>query len=229
MKEYYVYILIDPRNNEVFYIGKGCGSRVLSHEIDAEKNDNSNKLKRINDIKASGNNVIKTIFSQHLSEEQAFDDEAKLINFYKMNFPNQITNIQGGHHCKYIMPSEELEDINNTDFIDNIDDKMLLICVKSYNYNDTYENNFLNSLRGDWYVGNNPNKTKKYDYIGIVINNVIKFVYKNIKWTKSNRTYKMIRHYFEGDLVSDSRYINKSIKGKIKFGLGNPLKLINCK
>ena len=23
---YYVYCLIDPRNNEVFYIGKGCGN-----------------------------------------------------------------------------------------------------------------------------------------------------------------------------------------------------------
>ena len=30
--KYYVYELIDPRNGEVFYVGKGSGKRAYKHE-----------------------------------------------------------------------------------------------------------------------------------------------------------------------------------------------------
>lgn len=28
---YYVYCLVDPRNNQTFYIGKGKGNRIFAH------------------------------------------------------------------------------------------------------------------------------------------------------------------------------------------------------
>ena len=40
---YYVYALIDPRSNEVFYIGKGTGNRIFSHEAESEKSPKSEK------------------------------------------------------------------------------------------------------------------------------------------------------------------------------------------
>ena len=50
----YVYRLIDPRNGETFYVGKGIGNRVFAHiraEIDiAEPSD---KLMRIHSIRAT--------------------------------------------------------------------------------------------------------------------------------------------------------------------------------
>ena len=33
---YYVYMLIDPRNDQPFYVGKGQGNRVFQHVIDAK-------------------------------------------------------------------------------------------------------------------------------------------------------------------------------------------------
>lgn len=42
---FYVYALIDPRNNQVFYIGKGTGNRVFSHEIESGKSPRSEKAK----------------------------------------------------------------------------------------------------------------------------------------------------------------------------------------
>ena len=33
--KYYVYHLIDPRDNSVFYIGKGTGNRINDHQKEA--------------------------------------------------------------------------------------------------------------------------------------------------------------------------------------------------
>ncbi|AHI27618.1 hypothetical protein H845_3717 (plasmid) [Komagataeibacter xylinus E25] len=40
---YYVYRLVDPRNGETFYVGKGKGNRVFQHAVGArvEKEGNS--------------------------------------------------------------------------------------------------------------------------------------------------------------------------------------------
>ena len=39
---YYVYALIDPRDNRIFYIGKGKGNRIFQHAKDAlDCNDQS--------------------------------------------------------------------------------------------------------------------------------------------------------------------------------------------
>ena len=57
--DYYVYMYIDPRNNEEFYYGKGKGRRKFSHlkgKSDTEKN------KRIKAIKKAGEEpIIKVI------------------------------------------------------------------------------------------------------------------------------------------------------------------------
>lgn len=90
----YVYRLIDPRNGETFYVGKGQGNRVFSH-IHAEQNlegdEIDNKLKRIREIRLAGFDVAHVIHRHGMDEKTAFEVEAAVIEAYP-----GLTNIAGG-------------------------------------------------------------------------------------------------------------------------------------
>ncbi len=90
----YIYRLIDPRNGETFYVGKGRGNRVFSH-IHAEQNlegdDLDNKIKRIREIRLAGFEVAHVIHRHGMDDRTAFEVEAALIDAYP-----GLTNIVGG-------------------------------------------------------------------------------------------------------------------------------------
>lgn len=79
----YVYRLIDPRNGETFYVGKGKGDRVFQHIRGAiESDDPSDKLNRIREILVAGFSVNHVIHRHGLDDSTAFEVEAALIDAY---------------------------------------------------------------------------------------------------------------------------------------------------
>lgn len=92
---FYVYALIDPRDDSIFYIGKGIGGRVLKHEERTRRGvlQNKAKVKRIQEIYAAGKEVVKRILFVSDSEEMALSVEDSTIHELR---GMGLTNILGG-------------------------------------------------------------------------------------------------------------------------------------
>lgn len=72
---FYVYLLIDPRDREVFYVGKGAGNRCFAHLTEARKTQadsagDYSKLARIREIEATGEYVWIDVLRHGLSERR---------------------------------------------------------------------------------------------------------------------------------------------------------------
>ena len=92
-KKFYTYFLVDPRNNEIFYVGKGTGNRIGAHArlVRRGQVDNAAKCERIHQIHEAGLDVVENFHSHHDDESEAFAVERKLI----ATLPN-LTNLSNG-------------------------------------------------------------------------------------------------------------------------------------
>jgi uncharacterized protein len=105
----YVYRLIDPRNGETFYVGRGIGDRIFSHirgERNLEGDDIDNKMKRIREIIIAGLEVGHVIHRHGMNGDTASEVEAALIEAYS-GLSNLVagagSNDRGVMHAKEII------------------------------------------------------------------------------------------------------------------------------
>lgn len=79
--KYYVYALIDPRDQQVFYIGKGHGNRHTVHLKEWQDGcvKNAAKFARIGEIVTAGFRPVAAILLEGLSEPMAYSEERRLI------------------------------------------------------------------------------------------------------------------------------------------------------
>lgn len=130
--EFYVYGLIDPRTNQIFYIGKGAGNRVFQHEIESLDSPDSDKLKlkTISEIKALGLDVKKIIINSNLTEAEAFAAEAALINAFNYVSDVGLTNIVAGHHSAEALSVEDFEQTYGAVELREVDVKHKIMVIK---------------------------------------------------------------------------------------------------
>jgi hypothetical protein len=98
----YVYALVDPRDGRPFYVGKGRGDRAWQHARSShlKKEVNSEKARRIAEIKAAGLSVGVTILAEGVTEIEGMRREREEIA--KARKVGDITNLTQGdrHHLE---------------------------------------------------------------------------------------------------------------------------------
>ena len=107
--KWYVYRLIDPRNGETFYVGKGQGNRGFSptpreNSLDTAKSEveeredatdlKMQRIKEINDCR-TGSGARRPSTRNRRSEDVAYEVEAALIDAYP-----GLSNKVRGHGSK---------------------------------------------------------------------------------------------------------------------------------
>jgi LEM-3-like GIY-YIG domain len=90
--DYYVYVYIDPRNNEEFYYGKGRGKRKSAHLL--AKGDSA-KSERIKEIIKEGERPTIKVIAAGLSEDQAYLVESAFLWKLSKNLTNAVAGVFG--------------------------------------------------------------------------------------------------------------------------------------
>lgn len=251
--DFYVYGLIDPRTNRIFYIGKGSKNRVFDHENESLNSDNSDKLKlkAISEIKASGLQVKKIIIHSNLTETEAFAAEAALINLLNYISGTGLTNIMAGHHSSEALSVEDFEKLYGAEELreEDIHHKILVIKINKLYRRNISPNELYDSVRGIWRAS--LKNVQTVEYVFGVYNSLIVAVYKPSKWYKckdapekrprpdevlnaqlENRIF-FIDENFENGLEKDDNeifYLGKSIVNlQFKKGVQNPITYLEPK
>lgn len=111
MKRYYVYVLIRPDTEQVFYVGKGQGNRVHEHKADAFiRGVRSHKC---NIIRKHG---VRHEFVEYFEcEADAYKKEREMIALYGLaNLTNQTPGGEGGGMHGKTLSAESRKKISAT-------------------------------------------------------------------------------------------------------------------
>ncbi len=182
----YVYVLRDPRDDVVFYVGKGVGNRVFDHAHAALAEDAetqvSLKLDRIRAIHDVGLTVRTEILRFGMTSREAYEVEAVAIQLLDAQPRADLTNIVSGHHveARGWMSTADAVSVFEAPPAPDITEPVLLIRPTQLWYPGMSDEDLFEVTHGWWVL--NPNRAKSAEYVLSVSRGVVRAVYRPEKW-----------------------------------------------
>ncbi|MEI6881355.1 MAG: hypothetical protein WCK82_08505 [Bacteroidota bacterium] len=180
---YYVYVYVDPFTDAIFYIGKGKENRCFSH---LKNLDESEKSKRIIEIKNKGSEPKIEILAFGLDEKDALRVEAAAIDLIGIK---NLTNLQKGHLSDELgrKTLDDLIALFHAKPIYQFEDNCALIRISKTYKSGMPSSELYEYTRGIWKISE---KTRnKLQFACCVYNGVIREVYKIEKWFPAGATF----------------------------------------
>ena len=236
--DYYVYLLIDPRTDAPFYVGKGLGWRCFSHVQEARKTTcdskgDYEKLATIRAIEVAGLDVRIDLLRHGLSEDQAFHVESAAIDLLGFS---DLTNRKVGHGTREL-GRMGVDDINAqcgarpVEF--DPDHRVILIRSRRFSHGMGQETLY-ETTRVWWRMGR---RRLGADYAMAVYGGVVRAVYAIDGWIEPTEEdiaatpNRVGRHGFVGhvDREMETRYLFADVTGWLPpKGARNPFTYVNC-
>ncbi|MGV8131888.1 MAG: NUMOD3 domain-containing DNA-binding protein [Candidatus Pacearchaeota archaeon] len=100
MNTYYIYGLVDPRDNVIKYIGKGCRDRMFKHVQAVKRNQcpdkNYTKFNALREILNEHDDIAYRKFFETSDENIAYEKEENLIKEHNTLYPSGWNLSSGG-------------------------------------------------------------------------------------------------------------------------------------
>lgn len=232
---WYVYRLIDPRNGETFYVGKGRGDRVFQHAkgalaVGKDEDAADLKVQRIKDIAAAGLDVAHVIHRHCIeTEETAYQIEAALIDAYP-----GLTNRVGGHGAgDYgVRHVEEIIAEYAAEAFEAGEPLILVSIARSY---EEEGKNIYDAVRGVWRI--DMRRAKNFKLVLAHRRGLVLGAFRPTKWLPAKKVYfpwldddVQGRFGFEGnpaEQAAASLYVRKRVPDIYRAkGAANPVRFI---
>jgi len=215
---YYVYILKDPRNDTIFYVGKGKGNRLFQHVQCALENATDNdKYNLIREIYNDGKEVEHFILRHGLEEKLSLEIESTIIDLLGIE---NLTNSVKGHDTweRGLKTVDEVFQHYDAKVV-TFDEPCIIININRLYTRGISAQKLYDSTRASWIVGTKRDRAK---FAIAPYRGLVREVYEIEKWQPNGDRWEFIGKIAE-DEIRD-KYLNQSLENYIKKGGQNPIR-----
>lgn len=229
---YYVYALRDPKTKRIFYVGKGKGNRVYQHAARARRVNGETadelKLETIRKIHDRGEDVLVEIIRHGLTDKEAYEAEAAVIDTLRRLLGYELANQVLGKWARSHgwEPLDELRASYGAPPVVIDGHRVVLIRINKEFRAGMSDAKLYKATRQWWVMS--PRRAPEWAFA--VYNGIVRAVYRIDPkgWERSPDGRPRWRFAGTRDPELEVVYAWKDVSAYLPAGAQNPIRYVNC-